>query len=270
MVMDLAFDSTGSSLATAGDDGEVLIRDLETGGVSVTVPGHAAGVRSVEFSPDGRAVLTTSTDGVTKRSDISVNGSREWVTLQATAPLDSLEISPDGSTIIAGSVESDDGAFEWDVTDPEFGRPIALPDQITEANLRFGFVNRDWTRVFGITQDLTIVVWERGTWVEINRIRTSGDLGPVTATHDGALVANAGRSEVEIYDVESGDIVSSWPVDLGDSPSFPSAVDFSPDSDIAGRRDRREDQGVARRGWLSAVRGQNTECTPGPFSALQL
>ena len=187
----------------------------------MTVPGHAAGVRSVEFSPDGRAVLTTSTDGVTKRSDISANGSREWVTLEATAPLDNLKISPDGSTIIAGSVESDDGAFEWDVTDPEFGRPIALPDQITEANLRFGFVTRDWTRVFGITQDLTIVVWERGTWVEINRIRTSGDLGEVTATHDGALFANVGRSEVEIYDVESGDVVRSWPVISTTPPASP-------------------------------------------------
>jgi WD40 repeat protein len=229
IVIGVAFDSTGSRLATAGDDGQVLIRDFETGEVSLSVPGHTAGVRSVEFSPGDSTVLTTSRDGVTKLSDISAAGSREWVTLEATAPLDGLTISPDGSTIIAGSFESEDGAFEWDVTDPEFGRPIVLPDQITEANLAGGFVNRDWTRVFGITQDLTIVVWERGTWVEINRIRTSGDLGEVAATHDGALVANVVRSEVEIYDVESGDIVRSWPVEVGEGISV---VNFSPDSTL--------------------------------------
>jgi WD40 repeat protein len=62
-VRDLAF-TAGGRLATTSDDGTVRIWDVTTEGSRdwLTLAAHRGGVLSVDYSPDGRKLLTTGTD----------------------------------------------------------------------------------------------------------------------------------------------------------------------------------------------------------------
>ncbi|MFJ8013642.1 helix-turn-helix domain-containing protein [Streptomyces sp. NPDC096339] len=97
----VAFAPDGRTLASAGADGTVRVR--ETAGhrvlASFTVPGR---VRAVAFSPDGRTLAATSADGPARLWDIA--GRRTAAVLPAsTSGARAVAFAPDGRTLaVAG------------------------------------------------------------------------------------------------------------------------------------------------------------------------
>ena len=63
----LAFNPTGRTLASGGDDRTVILWDPEAGRERLALTGHADRVLEVAFSADGGALLTASRDGAVKR-----------------------------------------------------------------------------------------------------------------------------------------------------------------------------------------------------------
>ncbi|MFB6614811.1 NACHT and WD repeat domain-containing protein [Streptomyces sp. NPDC056367] len=108
----VAFAPDGRTLASAGADGTVRVR--ETAGqrtlASFTLPGR---VRAVAFSPDGRTLAATSTDGPARLWDVA--GRRIAAVLPAsTAGARALAFAPDGRTL---AVAGPDGTIRlWDAT----------------------------------------------------------------------------------------------------------------------------------------------------------
>jgi hypothetical protein len=67
-----------------------------------TLKGHARGIRSVAFSPDGRRIVTGSDDNTAKVWE--AGGGQELLTLKGhTAPITCVSCSPDGQRIATGS-----------------------------------------------------------------------------------------------------------------------------------------------------------------------
>lgn len=58
----IAFSTSGSALATAGDDKIVRVWGVDTGKTTLTFRGHTDKVMSVAFSPDGQHLASTSMD----------------------------------------------------------------------------------------------------------------------------------------------------------------------------------------------------------------
>lgn len=69
-VLDVAFSPDGSRLATASSDSTAKIWDAETGEELLILDGHTVGLHSLEYSPDGLMIATSS--------DIPENSVRVW------------------------------------------------------------------------------------------------------------------------------------------------------------------------------------------------
>lgn len=64
-----SFDSTGKFVVTGSVDSTIRIWDAETGKEHVTLRLHREGVSEVQFSPDGKSVLSASDDGTVRKSE---------------------------------------------------------------------------------------------------------------------------------------------------------------------------------------------------------
>lgn len=96
----LAFNPNGSWLAAAGSfprdsrDDKTRIWDVKTGQLVHTLTGHTFGVNDVQFSPDGRWLVTGSADGTVRIWDAKTGSQR--LTLMSHGDKDWLAIAPDG------------------------------------------------------------------------------------------------------------------------------------------------------------------------------
>jgi tricorn protease-like protein len=114
----LAFQPGGDVLAgSGGQDGSVDLWNPTTGEAGV-LTGHAAGVDSVVFAPDGRTLATGSVDATVRLWDVATG--RTTAVLEPSAGyILAVAFSPDGSTLATSS----DTVRLWDVGT---GRVVAV------------------------------------------------------------------------------------------------------------------------------------------------
>jgi WD40 repeat protein len=99
----VAFDSTGTRIATDVSDGGAAIWDAATGERMVTLSGHTGVVSDVAFAPGGDVLATASADG-TVRLWTTESGDERLVLRGHDGPVDGLAFSPDGSQLASVSL----------------------------------------------------------------------------------------------------------------------------------------------------------------------
>lgn len=111
-VLALAYTPDGSALATAAEDGVVVLRDLRSGRARVRFEGHRDAVSCLAFSPDGRVLASGSYDHTVRLWNVAdgrplgvLSGHSNWIFAVA--------ISPDGQTL--ASAGHDRTVRLWDV-----------------------------------------------------------------------------------------------------------------------------------------------------------
>ncbi|MGV0103150.1 Protein kinase domain-containing protein [Nostoc sp. DSM 114160] len=114
----LAISPDGQTLASASDDKNIKLWDLNTKKVLASLSGHSQAVKSVAFSPDGQILATASDDKTIKLWQVETL--KEICTLWGHAhAVKSVAFSPDGQILASGS---------WDKTiklwDVNTGREI--------------------------------------------------------------------------------------------------------------------------------------------------
>jgi WD40 repeat protein/DNA-binding SARP family transcriptional activator len=112
----LAFDPTGTLLATADPDGPATVWDAATGQEVATLAGHRAGVWDVAFSPDGSYVATGSRDGTVRLWDPATGVSRLELDGH-TGPVWSVRFSQDGTRLASSGAEGTVRVWALDLDD---------------------------------------------------------------------------------------------------------------------------------------------------------
>ena len=124
----IAFNPTGTMLATGADDGRVRLWDVRDPAHPNELPPLTTGgeVASVAFSPDGRFVAGASVDHKVHLWSLSASGGRPVAELGGFANYAwSVAFSP-GSTIIAGG-GADNTIRLWDIRDPAHPKLLGSP-----------------------------------------------------------------------------------------------------------------------------------------------
>ena len=111
VVLALAYSPDGTTLASAGDDAVVVLRDVASGRVVGRLEGHGDAVSCLAFSPDGQTLATGSYDRTVKLWDVATG--REQATLSGhTNWVFAVAFAPDGKSL--ASAGHDKTVRIWD------------------------------------------------------------------------------------------------------------------------------------------------------------
>jgi WD40 repeat protein len=95
------FSPDSKLLATGGESGSVMLWDVQTGRLKVTLRGHTTTVFTIAFSPDGSTVATGSGDQTVRLWDTATGQERATIKRHHDA-VSSLAFSADGKSLMAG------------------------------------------------------------------------------------------------------------------------------------------------------------------------
>jgi WD40 repeat protein len=219
-VRGVAFSPDGKRVATAsqGQDGEVKVRDAQTGKELLTLKGLSSGAFAVAFSPDGKRLATASAffeRGKGQAREVKVWDAKtgeELLTIQGSGISfggESVAFSPDGKRLVTATVPFEQGkerVSELKVWDAQTGKEL-----LTVKGHAFGvnggipspyrvFFSPDGKRL-AAASGTELKLWNAQTGEEVLSLTVGGTV--VGFSPDGKRLATTG-DEVKVWDAQTG------------------------------------------------------------------
>jgi len=215
---EIAQSPDGSRLAIIWDDFEIHsadIVDAMSGRHLATLTGHSQRLWQLDFSPDGKRIVTNSLDHTAKIWD--TNSGRELMTLSGhTGDLNGVEYSPDGKAI--ATVSADRTGIIWDALTGE-KRLILTGFFASGYEPQF---NADGTKLVTKSNSpkgygTEAIVWDLKNGYRAYPIpeQPNGVVARAVFSPDGRYLAISGLEEsgfVRLWDAESGRLARDLPV----------------------------------------------------------
>ncbi|WP_119067547.1 CARDB domain-containing protein [Aggregatilinea lenta] len=136
----LAFNPSGTLLASASWDGTARLWDVATGAEIIDLVGHMDRVTDVVFSADGARVATASWDGTVRLWEASTGF--ELASFAHGAEVNSVALSQDGTRIAAGGINASGGGdgqvHVWDTASGAELAAITVGGPVTDLALPGG------------------------------------------------------------------------------------------------------------------------------------
>ncbi|MDG3008423.1 protein kinase domain-containing protein [Paludisphaera mucosa] len=195
-----SFSPDGAKVAAirwAADPSESRVLDARTGRPSLRL-GSGGGI-SIEFSRDGKRIVTADYDGTARIWD--ARGGGNLISLKGHGGfLTAASFSPDGSRVVTAGV--DGTARLWDARD---GREIRVL-KARGGRVDCAAFSRDGSRVVTAGFDQAATVWDATTGVEVLRlVGHAKAVASAAYSPDGARIATGGFDDVaKVWDAAAG------------------------------------------------------------------
>ncbi len=224
-VMEMAFNSDGTRLATCSMDQTVCLWDGVTGEAIATLQGHCGRVNCVAFSPDGKRLISGSLDRTVRLWDAG-KGSFLAVMSGHSASVQGVGYSADGHSIVSYSTDST--IRLWDAQ-------LVENLGVLRGHTKFVYsvvYHPDGKQVVSAGWDGTVRVWDLATGKQ-RLLLNHGDKAIVSsvAIHPtGLFLASRARGMVYLWDLTTGQELHRW-----NAPSDEwrdTRLAFSPNGDL--------------------------------------
>ncbi|CAE6426768.1 unnamed protein product [Rhizoctonia solani] len=224
-VMSTKFSPDGSRIAVAAGK-ELFIIDGYTGQRLVgPLKGHTNTVSSVEFSPDGLHIASSSWDGTIRVWNVQTGHMPIDPLLGHALSVEAIHFSPDSTRLVSGSW--DRTLRVWHVAT---GGMILGPLQGHTAIVTAVAFSPDGRLIASGSSDKTIRIWEAQTGSMVHGPFQGHNAGvtSIAFSPDGSYLASGSRdSTIRLWGVQRG--YKNWTISEGRADVI-TAIQFSPDS----------------------------------------
>jgi len=229
-VLSVCWSPDGKKIVTGDDDGHLKIFDVETGEELINILAHADGVTSVDFSSDGKTIVSgagafpmasplDSYDNTVKLWNAS-SGEHICTFEGHTDGITSVSFSSDDKKILSGS--RDDTIKIWDVESH---------DCLKTFENHTGDVNEvRWSKncdmILSCSDDATIKIWNVETGDVIHEFEDDYDVMSVAWSNDDKMVVSGSEGcKLKIWEVESETLADEF----SGHTNYINSIDASPD-----------------------------------------
>ena len=164
--------------------------------------GPGGGDRAAAFSPNGQYLTVSSSTGIWLYDTVNY---REVALLPSQYPITNIAFSPDGNAIVGASWGGRIQNQVWSIVTKEkiaafssdggLSRPVAFTNGKTIAS----------------TAGRTIILWDLVTEQELVRMESEYTIDTLSVSHDGTLVAGAGRDgSIKVWEVNTGQLINTF------------------------------------------------------------
>jgi GTPase SAR1 family protein len=188
----VAFDPTGSILASGGNDHSIRLWEAASGRFIRSLVGHNQGISSVAWSPNGVHFASASTEGT-----IRIWDTKTWIS-QEIGHWKSLKREKDGKGVILGV------AWSWDskrIAGASYDLPVwdaKTGNQIAVMRSAHGLYDVAWSPqakthlLAAATSENNVQIWEANTFTKIRDLEGhTKHVRAVAFSSDGALLASS-------------------------------------------------------------------------------
>lgn len=196
----LVFSKDGQTLASACNDGNVKLWDVETGDLKSTYAEHVSFVANglVKFSSSGNQLASASSDGTVKLWPFSDDDPKELLTQHADR-VESVAFNPDNTHLISAS--ADQTIQVWDLkSDTVVRRLSGHTDAVFDASIA-----PDGKTIASAGNDHSVRLWDFDSGKQIHEFSGhSNGVFSVAFSPGGSLLASGGVDRsARIWSVES-------------------------------------------------------------------
>ncbi|MBI3463022.1 MAG: protein kinase [Planctomycetes bacterium] len=217
--------SPDAKLIVAGYEGDLRLLDADTGEVLATLRGHVGPIGTLDFSPDGKFLVSSCNDGTVKqwstanRELLGTMNEHIWSVSNGF-----VRFSPNGRQIAAAS--SDGTIKVWGVLDPE---PKEYVDGHSGSVEAVTFSPDNATLISG-SGDKTIRLWNTDSGQLRSVLKGHTDaVFDVDCRPDGSVIASCGNDRtVRLWSMQAGQLIRT----LEGHNSGVWSVDFSPNGKL--------------------------------------
>ena len=199
-VSHVSFSPDGRFVASASPDNTVVVVDVDTNKALFRLE-DAGDVNSVEYTPDGKYLVTGDQQGEVKVWDANPVSGYDTIGLRPhTARIDGMEFSPDGEHYVTAAW--DNKAFIWSLNDQSSIELVGHQGAIQDVAY-----SQDGKKIITGSFDGKVIIWDAQTGDPLLTLSKEDQwVTAVSFSNDGKLaVGGLEDSTVVVWDATSGD-----------------------------------------------------------------